>query len=507
MILRDYQNKLVENTAILLSQGKRKVVAQLATGGGKTICFSAISQRYTNKSPKSVLILVHRKELLTQTRRTLYDAFGISAQVIIAGMRSVPYAKVYVGMVESTIRRIPKNIGLVIIDEAHIASFNKIHDSFPDQFIIGFTATPQSASKKHPMKEFYEDIICGVDIPDLIRSGSLCQNITFAPKDTVDRAGLAVKGGEFDDSLMAMQFAAPKYIKNTLTAYQKWANKTKTIIFNVNIDHSISVNNAFLIAGLPAKHLDSTMSSTERDNLLKWFATTPGAILNNVGILTAGFDEPTIETVIFNKATMSMPLWLQCTGRGARPTDSKSAFTIIDMGGNAVTHGDWCDSRDWDNIFHNPAKKRDEEGVAPVKNCPECDAIISASSRTCKYCGYEFPPKEQLLEQELNDFVIVTKGIDVRQIIEANREKKEYYPFYKIGKDLARQAKNTVPRMDNEVAEYILNRYHVLAKDWAHAVGKKYNQWHQQRAKEHLFTELKEHFKKWECPISASTPA
>jgi RNA polymerase subunit RPABC4/transcription elongation factor Spt4 len=196
------------------------------------------------------------------------------------------------------------------------------------------------------------------------------------------------------------------------------------------------------------------------------------------------------------------------TGRGSRPTDAKSAFTIIDMGGNAVTHGDWCDSRDWDNIFHNPPKKNSEDGVGPVKNCPECDAIMSAGTRICKQCGFEFPTKEEAKEVELSDFVIVTKGIDVKSVIEANRHRKEYYPFYHIGENLAKQAKNTIPSMTNENADFILEKYNQLAKEWCHAVGKKFNQWHQERAKEHLFSELSKQFKKWNNPIvSASTVA
>lgn len=508
MILEPYQDNCVLSISTKLAAGIRKIVLQLATGGGKTVVFSAISQRYTAKSDKSVLILVHRKELLQQTRKTLYNTFGITAQVIIAGMRHVPSARVYIGMVESVVRRIRliKNIGLVIIDEAHISSFNKIHEHFPDQYIIGFTATPLSANKKQPMKDFYQDIVCGVDIAELILLNKtkpergLCQNITFAPKETVDRAALAVKGGEFDEGLMSLTFSAPKYVKNTVTAYQKWAVGTKTIIFNCSITHSQDVHNAFTLAGYQSRHLDSTMSSTERTNTLRWFATTPDAILNNVGILTAGFDEPTIETVIMNKATMSMPLWLQCTGRGARPTEAKSAFTIIDMGGNALTHGDWSDARSWEDIFFNPPKASKEEGVAPVKNCPECDAIISASARTCKICGYAFPPPEVALEQELSEFIVITKGIDVRRVIEQHRDKKLYYPFFKIGKDLAIQAKNTAPRMDDEIAGYILNRYYELAKEWCNVNNKRFNDWHKNTARSHLYTELAERFKKWEPP-------
>src|ERR1035437_9858338 len=239
MQLRSYQERAVVEVAQKLASGKRKVIFQLATGGGKTVIFSSIAARYTAKTDKSILILVHRKELLMQTRKVLHNAYGINAQAIIAGMKYIPPADVYVGMVESVNHRIAhlSNIGIVIIDEAHITSFNKIHAHFPEQYIIGFSATPLSANKRKPMKLFYDDIVCGVDIPELIADGHLCQNVTWAPKDIVDRQELLIKNGEFDDEAMSLSFSKPKYINNTITAYQRWAEGKKTLIFNCNIEH------------------------------------------------------------------------------------------------------------------------------------------------------------------------------------------------------------------------------------------------------------------------------
>lgn len=504
--LRPYQEELVQQTAVQLATGKRKLLVQLPTGAGKTISFSAITNRWLQRQQSSVLILVHRKELLSQTRRTLYNVFGISAQPIVAGMRHIPPAKVYVGMVESAHRRVKqlRNIGLVIIDEAHLANFFKVHDLFPTQFILGFTATPYSANKKKPLKNYYDEIITTIQIRELIELGSLCQNITFAPRDVVERAALTVKGGEFDEGFMATQFSAPKYVENTVKAYEKHAPGTKAIVFNVNIDHSKQVDAAFRLAGYQSRHLDGCMSSTERTNILRWFETTPGAILNNVGIATTGTDIPSIETAIMNRATKSPILWLQCTGRASRPTPTKSMFTIIDLGSNAVELGDWSDDRNWYDIFHNPPKPRKGEQVAPCKNCPECDAILATSVRVCKFCGYEFPSREETLEEELSDFVIITKGIDVHRIIDENRDKKDYYTFFKIGKDLADEAKRSAGPMTDDKAAFILARYEQLASEWCHAIGKRWNQWHKDRAREHLFTELANRFKKW--PNTAGLP-
>ena len=498
MILRPYQDAAVLKVAQKLTQ-HRKIIFKLATGGGKTITFAAITKRYIEKSGKSVLILVHRKELMQQTRKTLHSAFGINAQPITAGMKFVPPSNVYVGMVESTIRRIPAHLGLVIVDEAHNLSFAKMHEHFPNEMIIGFTATPLTSNKKKPLKDYYEDIVCGIDIPDLIAQGSLCQNVTYAPKDTVDAGSLKVKAGEYDEGLMAMEFSKAKHIQNTVDAYQRYTPGTKCLVFNCNIAHSDMVADAFQRAGLNCKSVDSTME--DRDSIIRWYHDTPDAILCNVAILTTGFDAPETETVIMNRATLSMPLWLQCTGRGSRPFAGKQNFTIIDLGQNAITHGDWCDSRNWEDIFFNPPKAG-RPGVAPVRNCPQCDAILPARCLMCQYCGHIFTPKEIEEAERLSDFVIVTKGIDVPKMIEVHKHRKEYFPFYNIGRELAAASKKTIPEMNEENFNFILRNYDELAKQWCQEKGKKYNQWHKERAKETLINELQKYFKTWE-PLSA----
>lgn len=522
MVIRPYQESMANNIARKVKEGLRKICCQLPTGGGKTIEFAYISSRYISKGDKNVLILVDRKELLIQTRRTLFNVYGINAQVIIAGMKYIPPARVYVGMIETVKTRVDKleNIGLVIIDEAHVATFHKIHEKFPTQIILGFTATPLCSNKRKPMKLYYEDIVCGIDIPELIAGGWLSQNITRAPKDVVDRNELKIKGGEFEDGLMALKFSKPKYIDNTINAYKKYSLGLKTMIFNVNIAHSKAVCKKFVDAGLNCKHIDGETEDKERDEIVSWFKSTPDAILCNVGLYTKGFDEETIETIIVNKATMSLSLWLQMCGRGSRSHDAKSAFTIIDMGGNAITHGDWNQARDWENIFFNPDEAKD--GVAPVKDCPQCAAIIPARTMVCPHCGYEFPAKDAELETDLHDFVVVTKNIDVQGIINEQVHQKEYAPFFRIGKDLAISARNTIASMSDETALFIYSKYLELAKEWMKKVNVsrldankeklRFNEWHKQKAKEHLFIELKQYFPKWQTDLtkqlqtSATTP-
>ncbi|MEI7670126.1 MAG: DEAD/DEAH box helicase family protein, partial [Pseudomonadota bacterium] len=486
MQLREYQELFVNNIAIELTN-HRKIVAQLATGGGKTICFSAICERYIKKSGKSVLILVHRKELLKQAVHSLSKANQINAQVVIAGMRTIPEAPVYVAMIETAFRRLEqfKNIGMIIIDESHLGNFTKVIDFFNEQFIIGFTATPLAAKKDAPLKKFFDSIVCGVDIAELIKSGNLCNEITFKPAVEVNRSELKMKMGEFDEKTMAIEFSNPKYINSTVDAYRKYSEGSKTIIYNCNIEHSQLVTNAFIRAGYNCKHIDG--ESSDRDKILEWFDCTPDAILCNVGIATTGFDQPDIETVIVNKATASMPLWLQMCGRGARPHPIKLIFKIIDMGGNAMTHGLWSSPKNWKDLFYNPPKKGN--GVAPIKDCPSCGAMIHVRCLACPHCDYEFPKKE-LEEDFISDFIAVSNMIDVTDMIEKNKNYKDYYTLFKISHYLAINSKYTTPKMNDEIFDFILNKNFELARQWCKQKNKKWNDFHSDLVKSSLIKEL-----------------
>lgn len=495
--LRPYQTDLVTGLADSIAK-HRKVIGQLPTGGGKSIVFAAICDRFLNRNPGGrVLILVHRTELLKQARKTLLRAFSRESHPVKAGTRWIPDTQIYCGMVESAYKRLSRMppVDLVIIDECHLNLFGKIHERFEDALIIGFTATPLSANKRKPLNDLYNDIVCGPQIAELIKAGALCQNMTIAPKEVVNRAELAVKStGEFDEQGMATSFKRAKYIKSCLTAYEQHARGTKTLIFNVNIEHSKAVMQAFVDAGYNAQHLDGTETNYQRAAILQWFHDTPDAILCNVAVLTAGFDEPSIETVIINRATNSMPLWLQMTGRGSRPHPGKTFFRIIDMGGNAITLGDWNADRDWKDIFLNPPKPG-KGGVAPCKSCPDCDAIVPSGTGKCPYCGHLWDhPEDDTLEEDLREFVVVTRGIDVQKMIEANAEKKQYYTFFQIGRKVAEKLKarlsgRALTEQDVRVA---LRECLALSEQWCRANSRPLNGWHRERATETLYKELRE---------------
>jgi superfamily II DNA or RNA helicase len=482
----NYQSQII-NDAIRATIKHDTILVQAATGAGKTVMFSFIAERFIRKSIQDVIIYVDSEDLVKQTRTTIFNCFGISAQPILAGMKKVPKNRIYIAMINSVGKRMPSNIGLGIVDECHIATLHKAHTFTSEVKIIGFTATPISADKKLPLKDIYQTIVVGPQISELIKQGKLCQNLTIAPKDVVDRNELAVKGGDFDSTKMGGEFSKAKHVKNTLRYYEKFIKGKKTLIFNCNVSHSIEVCKHFVAAGYNCKHVDAeNVSKFEYSHILLWLKSTPDAILCSVGKMTKGFDEPSIEAIIVNRSIMSLSLWLQITGRGGRIFPNKEIFFILDMGANAVNLGDWSDDRDWKDIFYNPPQPRKNAGVAPCKSCPKCDAIIAAQARECKWCGFLFPVKEIAPEDEVSEeYKILTKGIDIDKFIKHSEKlgHKQFASFYKIGERIIKNA-------PNQDKAKLVNAYEKEAQKWCAAMGKKYNAFHKKLITEFIEEEL-----------------
>jgi len=116
--------------------------------------------------------------------------------------------------------------------------------------------------------------------------------------------------------------------------YQRLTPNKKAIIFSPSIKASLKLVEELELKGLPIKHIDA--NSKDRNEIIQWFKKTPNALISNVGILTAGFDESTIDVVILYRATKSLPLFLQMVGRGSRTTNTKNEFTILDFGNNII---------------------------------------------------------------------------------------------------------------------------------------------------------------------------
>ncbi len=333
---------------------------QLPTGGGKTVIFSEIVRQYLKNHKKKVLVMTHRLELCKQTSEML-TGFGVVNKVVnsTADLSDQDNYSCFVAMVETLNNRLNDNkldisgVGLVIIDEAHYNSFTKLFKFFENSFILGVTATPLSSNRNLPMKDNYDELIVGESIQSLIDNEFLAEVEVFQYNMGLTSLEIG-PNGDYTVKSSDDLYSAVGMLDQLLQAYLAHSKGKKTLIFNNGINTSIQVYYHLKAEGLPIMHLDNTATKKQRRKILKWFQETPDAILTSVSILTTGFDEPTIDTIILNRATRSLTLYFQMIGRGSRILNNKSKFNVIDLGNNHQRFGPWEAPLDWQAIFNNP---------------------------------------------------------------------------------------------------------------------------------------------------------
>jgi|GEM_PF-934449 len=516
--LEPYQDKFISDIAVELKTNDA-IIAQLSTGGGKTVVFASITDEFLRDTDRNVIIFVHRQELLTQTRAKLVDWYNLSHLAIdtnTIGGDNLKYftGRVYVAMVEtfdrrskdSSFLRLIKNIGLVIIDEAHISNFKKIYEHFPGAKRIGFTATPIAATKKDPLRNYYSSIVIGCSIRELINinkerpTRGIVQDITYTI-DNITRANLEVKGEEFDEDFMGKEFSKKRQIQNTIDAYLKYGFGKKMLCFNANVAHSKLVTEEMCKAGLNARHLDAKNDIEEyRKECFNWLKKTPNAILCNVGIATTGFDEPSVEGVIINKATKSLTLYKQMCGRSARPYqypdgNYKTEHIILDMGDNVIEggHGEWSDETDWEHLFYHPQIPK--TGKAPVKKCPKCECVNPAAGKICKNkeCNFEFPIDAAQEDTVPKEMIRVTKEINVKKNIEQFRDRSEFSSYFETIKQVAKHIRKeySEDHLDELQLKQISRVCIIKINEWFKLKNKRINPAYQNDCKFRLYQDLK----------------
>ena len=382
--LRPYQNNAISDLRESFKNGHKRIILALPTGSGKTVVFSEMVRLAAEKNTQT-LILTDRIELFEQTFKAI-QKHNLSIQIINANTKGIDErALITVAMVETLHRRdYMLNPKLIIIDEAHKGNFTKLLDTYPKAKVIGATATPIG---KH-IPKYYSEIIQTIDTPELVELNYLAECKAYQMQD--DFSDLKIKRNEYTDESLFQHFNKRKLYSGVIDEWKLRTPNRKTIVFNCNIEHSNNMAKEFTDAGIVSESITSKTPKSERERILHAFKKGLFPVLNNCGILTTGYDEPSIECVIMNRKTLSLPLFLQCCGRGSRTFEGKKHFTILDFGMNHDQHGMWNEERVWSL----KEKKKKKEGAAPVKECPNCKAMLFASAKFCKYCNHEFEIKE-----------------------------------------------------------------------------------------------------------------
>ena len=416
--LRAYQARALIQLRALVLMGKKRILCVSPTGSGKMVLLAAIIKSAT----LPVLFVAHRKEILDQCVRQLYD-LSLTHVGVIRGSdaRYDPSASVQVGSVATLARRDRPFIGqqiIIIIDEAHRAgsdSYRELISNWPDAIVIGFTATPIRLDGRPLGGDLFEELVQVATYVELLKHPDwLVAPTVFSGSEVPDVSKVRRSGADFDEGQLGDVVHTDRLEGDIVAHWLRRAHvhpvftdsgaravgqtregeRRRTILFAVNIDHSLSIAGRFERGGVRVAHLDGNTPESHREAMFRDLAAGRLEIVCNCLVAVEGLDVPEIKCVVHARPTQSVTLWRQCCGREMRPWNNIVPL-LLDHAGNFDRLGCPFDDVQW-SLKDKPKRAK---GQAPMRKCPSCSAYVPLSAIVCPECGADLPREERSLAE------------------------------------------------------------------------------------------------------------
>ena len=414
MILRDYQQAAVTRGKEALGRfGDTLIVAP--TGAGKTIMLSALVGAV---APHKALILQHREELVSQNARKFGQVNrGFSVSCVTASRKNwrgrAVFAMVQTLCRDANLGGMPRDIDLIVVDEAHHAvanSYVKILDYAkglnPNVRVAGFTATPMRGDGRG-LKSVFSNCADQIAIQDLIRWGHLTPPRAYVMELEGVEEGLArVRKLASDFDMLEVEQVMNKRVINqeVVRHWRQKAGARQTLVFCSTIQHAQDVEEAFRSSGVDVAAVTGQTPKGVRQGIVKAFRARKIQVVVNVAVLTEGFDVPEVGCVVLLRPCSYKSTMIQMIGRGLRLASCKKDCVVLDFGASLKTHGDICTQVDLDGAGNPPPAHT----PLPMKTCPPqasprltclfpdkngrtgCGAQVPPAARECPLCGFVF---------------------------------------------------------------------------------------------------------------------
>lgn len=358
---RDYQSEAVDVCFEELKNGCNRQLIVFATGLGKTFTATSVAKR-----AKRLLWLTHREELIEQSalafchdileehmfnviknegvlnmlariqKERLYEASIFNREYpvfdfirknigIIKRERNDINARFIFASIQSLYRRLDSipadHFDYIIVDEAHLSmapTWTQCIDHFDFKLLLGLTATPKRLDGLS-LTHLFDKIVVNRDISYGIQNGWLVEIDAVQVKTQLNISAAKNVGGDFSQKDLEV-INCPERNGLIVEKYVEYANGTKAIGFCNNVQHAIDLAKTFNDAGISASFVCADESiCPDRKERLSLHKSGEIKVMLNVDILTAGYDDPSVVTIIQATPTQSLVKYLQSTGRGTRP--------------------------------------------------------------------------------------------------------------------------------------------------------------------------------------------
>lgn len=394
MILRPYQELIINKARNALREGFIAPLIVSPTGSGKTAMFADITRSAQERGGR-VLILVHKNEILEQTTKSLFQLGVTCGQV--AANKPITRDPIQVAMIRTLnnkISRIQKP-DLIITDEAHHSTagqWKQVLQYFHDVPRLGFTATPQRTDNRG-LNDMYDLMIEGPSIKSLVDQKFLCNPRIFASPKTYD-IKYHIKNGDYDKEEQTATMTKKMIVGDIIDHYKQYLDGMPILVSCANLKHCYLMAEAINKASIDFKKSwravvvqGGQKFKKEREEGISGLASGSITHVCFCDVITEGVDVPIVAGVQMLRKTTSLIFYLQVAGRALRPFPGKENAIILDHVGNSKTHGHILQNRNWslEGVKKGDKKQRDPE----ITRCPICMAVMPGIKAKCEICGAE----------------------------------------------------------------------------------------------------------------------
>ena len=361
--LRDYQQDCLRAIDRALELGKRRFLAELPTGTGKTdlIC-QQIKRLIEAGHVERILFLVDREQLAKQAIEAMQDMLPTHSSYWLRAGAVRQEKQITVALLQTMVGRVDDYTSgyfdLVVTDECHRSIYGSWQLALThfDALQIGLTATPAQYIERNTFG-FYQCRDKQPDfsyrIQDAFKKHHLCP-YRFAKGITRILAdGATVDGDDFDPSEFERTWTNTDTNQKMMAEFDRLAWQTykdqapgqkvgpgKGIVFAITKHHAARL--AEYLNALHPEHKGNyaaiiTSDIPDADDVIRRFKReTYPMIAVTVGMLDTGFDCRELLHIVLARPVRSPILYQQIRGRGTRiaPHIGKTHFVIYDFFGN-----------------------------------------------------------------------------------------------------------------------------------------------------------------------------
>ena len=349
--LRPYQQEALLALDKSHKQDKTRLLISLPTGAGKTIIFAnLIANRSLNNNSRS-LVIAHRDELIEQAVDKIQLVIDGADIGIVKANNNQINSRVVVASIqtlarESRLAQLEKNFSTIIVDEAHHASANSYLrvlqslGSFNQNnapLTVGVTATPERGDKIG-LDKVFQEIVYHRSLIEMINQQYLSDLTWQEISLDLDLDKVETRGGDFIESKLIEALAKTDAPRQVLTAFKQYASDRKSLIFVPGVTLARTIATLFQEHNIACESIDGTLPTDERKSILSRLKSGQTQVVVNCMVLTEGFDESSIDCIIFARPTKSKSFYLQMLGRGTRLHPGKKDCLVIDLVGLSYQH-------------------------------------------------------------------------------------------------------------------------------------------------------------------------